>query len=66
MGVLTASSEGSEWVPLSELSSTISSLQSAYRDFGGIDGWEYGGGTGSSDGDTPEEWVAAISSYLVG
>jgi hypothetical protein len=64
MGVLTAASEGSEWAPLTELSSTISSLKSLYPDFGGISGWEYGGGAGSSDGLTPEQWVASISSYL--
>ncbi|OKL63328.1 hypothetical protein UA08_01731 [Talaromyces atroroseus] len=64
MGVLTAGREGSEWVSLSGLSSTISSLKSMYSDFGGISAWEYGGGAGSSDGVTPEQWVATISSYL--
>jgi len=64
MGVLDSSNDGSGWVDIGTLQSTIESLRALYPTFGGVDGWEYFD-AGSSDGDSePYEWVESISSAL--
>lgn len=66
MGVIDASNDGSGFVKLSTVQSTITSLRAKYPTFGGVDGWEYFD-AGSSDSLTePWEWVKAIGSSVFG
>jgi len=66
MGVIDAQNDGSGWVAVSTVQSTIASLLAKYPTFGGVDGWEYFD-AGSSDGDSePWQWVQSIGSALFG
>lgn len=66
MGVLDSGSDGSGFVALKTIQSTIASLLAKYPTFGGVDGWEYFD-AGSSDGDgKPWEWVKSIGGSLFG
>ncbi|MCJ1358030.1 MAG: hypothetical protein MMC33_008028 [Icmadophila ericetorum] len=67
MGVLDSNDDGSGWVPIGLLNSTIKSLRAQYgTSFGGVDGWEYFN-AGNSDGFAqPYEWTRAIGADLFG
>ena len=66
MGVLDSSNDGSGFVDLSSLQSTIQQLRAQYSTFGGVDGWEYFN-AGSSDGlGQPWQWDQAIGNSLFG
>jgi chitinase len=62
-GTVTTSANGSGYVDIGTLQSTIRSLTAKYPDFGGVDGWEYfnsePGGTAA-----PWEWAGDVSSAL--
>ena len=66
MGVLDSSGDGSGFVGINTLKSTIQQLRAMYSNFGGIDGWEYWD-AGSSDGlSQPYQWVQTIGQALTG
>ena len=66
MGVLDSSNDGSGFVGLSDLESTVQQLRAQYPTFGGVDGWEYFN-AGSSDGlSQPWQWDQAIANSLFG
>ena len=66
MGVIDSQDDGSGFVGLSTLQSTISSLVSKYSNFGGVYGWEYwDAGTDDNISD-PAQWVQGIGSSLFG
>ena len=66
MGVLDSSGDGSGFVGINALKSTIQQLRAMYPNFGGVDGWEYWD-AGSSDGlSSPYQWVQAIGQALTG
>ena len=66
MGVLDSSNDGSGFVDLSALESTIQQLRAQYPTFGGVDGWEYFD-AGSSDGlSQPWQWDQTIGNSLFG
>lgn len=67
MGVLDSNDDGSGWVPIGLLNSTIKTLRAQYgTSFGGVDGWEYFN-AGNSDGFAqPYEWTRAIGADLFG
>jgi hypothetical protein len=66
MGVLDDPNDGSGWVGIDTIESTVSSLKSEYPTFGGVDAWEYFD-AGAEDGDAqPSQWVQSVASVLFG
>lgn len=66
MGLVNSENDGSGFVGLDEILETVENLQDEYRNFGGVDGWEYFD-AGSSDGlARPWMWTKRIGKVLFG
>ena len=59
-GTLTSSDNGSGFVPIETVQSTVRSLVSAHSDFGGVAGWEYFNSLPGGPS-APWQWATAMS-----